>query len=133
VLSGIPKTLPALLRAYEASARAAAVGFDWVRADDVLDKLDEEVAEIRQEVQSGAVGQLSRAEEEVGDLLFAVANLSRKLGVEPEAALRRANEKFASRFDAMEAAFAGRGQQLSEASLAEMEAEWERIKSPRTS
>ena len=93
-LSGVPKTLPSLLRAYEISARAAAVGFDWARAEDVLDKIDEEVAEVRREVESGATGHLSRAEEEMGDLLFAIANLSRKLGIEPEAALRRANEKF---------------------------------------
>jgi MazG family protein len=127
-LGGVPKTLPSLLRAYEISARAAAVGFDWSRADDVLDKIDEEVAEVRREVESGATGHLSRAEEEMGDLLFAMTNLSRKLGVEPEAALRRANEKFTARFDAMERAFAARGQSLTSATLEEMEAEWERVK-----
>ena len=124
-LGGVPKTLPALLRAYEISARAAAVGFDWAKADDVLDKIDEEVAEVRREVESGATGQLSRAEEEMGDLLFAIANLSRKLGVEPEAALRRANEKFTKRFDAVERAFLSRGQSLSGATLEEMETEWQ--------
>ncbi len=128
-LSGVPKTLPALLRAYEVSARAAAVGFDWAKAGDVLDKIEEEVAELRQEVESGATGDLSRAEEEMGDLLFAIANLSRKLGIEPEAALRRANEKFTSRFDAVEHAFANRKQSLSDATLDEMEAEWQRVKS----
>jgi ATP diphosphatase len=127
-LSGVPKTLPSLLRAYEVSARAAAVGFDWVRAADVLDKIEEEVAELRREVESGAIGQLSRAEEEMGDLLFAIANLSRKLGIEPEAALRRANEKFTSRFDAVERAFVARNRPLSEATLDEMEAEWQRVK-----
>jgi nucleoside triphosphate diphosphatase len=127
-LGGVPKTLPSLLRAYEISARAAAVGFDWARADDVLDKIDEEVAEVRHEVESGATGDLSRAEEEMGDLLFAMANLSRKLGVEPEAALRRANEKFTARFDAMENAFSSRGASLSDASLEEMEAAWQKIK-----
>jgi len=130
-LSGVPKTLPALLRAYEVSARAAAVGFDWAKAGDVLDKIEEEVAELRQEVESGATGDLSRAEEEMGDLLFAIANLSRKLGIEPEAALRRANEKFTSRFDAVEQAFADRKQSMSDATLEEMEAEWERIKDKR--
>jgi MazG family protein len=128
-LSGVPKTLPSLLRAYEVSARAAAVGFDWARAEDVLDKIEEEVAELRREVESGATGDLSRAEEEMGDLLFAMANLSRKLGIEPEAALRRANEKFTSRFDAVEQAFAVRKQSLSEATLEDMEAEWQRVKS----
>ena len=128
-LSGVPKTLPSLLRAYEVSARAAAVGFDWARASDVLEKIDEEVAELRHEVESGATGDLSRAEEEMGDLLFAIANLSRKLGIEPEAALRRANDKFTSRFDAVERAFTARGRPLSEATLEEMDAEWRRVKS----
>ena len=127
-LSGVPKTLPALLRAYELSARAAAVGFDWAKASDVLDKIEEEVAEVRLEVESGATGHLSRAEEEMGDLLFAIANLSRKLGIEPEAALRRANEKFTKRFDAMERAFTARGQILSEVTLDAMEEEWQRVK-----
>lgn len=127
-LGGVPKTLPSLLRAFEISSRAAAVGFDWAKADDVLDKIEEEVAEVRHEVESGATGQLSRAEEEMGDLLFAIANLSRKLGVEPEAALRRANEKFTARFDAVERALAARGQSLNEATLEEMEAEWARAK-----
>jgi len=127
-LSGIPRTLPALIRAYEISARAATVGFDWQQADDVLDKIEEEVAEVRREVESGGTGDLSRAEEEMGDLLFAIANLSRKLGIEPEAALRRANEKFTTRFDALEHAFAARQMALSDATLDEMEAEWQRIK-----
>ena len=101
-LSGVPKTLPSLLRAYELSSRAAAVGFDWAKASDVLDKIDEEVAELRREVEAGATGDLSRAEDEMGDLLFSIANLSRKLGVEPEAALRRAGDKFSTRFGQME-------------------------------
>ncbi len=127
-LSGVPKTLPALLRAYEVSSRAAAVGFDWARPDDVLDKIEEEVAELRHEVESGATGHLSRAEEEMGDLLFAIANLSRKLGIEPEAALRRATDKFSNRFDAMEHEFAARGKRLNESTLDEMETEWQRVK-----
>jgi ATP diphosphatase len=94
----------------------------------VLAKIEEEVAEVRAEVESGAVGNLSRAEEEMGDLLFAIANLSRKLGIEPEAALRRANDKFTRRFDALEHAFAARGQSLSESTLEQMEAEWQRLK-----
>jgi nucleoside triphosphate diphosphatase len=128
-LSGVPKTLPSLLRAYELSSRAAAVGFDWSKASDVLDKIDEEVAELRREVESGATGDLSRAEDEMGDLLFSIANLSRKLGVEPEAALRRASEKFSGRFGEMEGALAARGVSLPDASLDEMEAEWQKAKS----
>jgi MazG family protein len=127
-LGGVPKTLPSLLRAYEISARAAAVGFDWARPADVVAKIEEEVEEVRREVDSGATGDLSRAEDEMGDLLFAIANLSRKLGIEPEAALRRANEKFTARFDAMERAFKERGRTLSELSLDEMETEWQRVK-----
>jgi MazG family protein len=127
-LSGVPKTLPSLLRAYEISARAAAVGFDWARPGDVIEKIEEEIAEVRREVEAGAAGHLSRAEEEMGDLLFAIANLSRKLGIEPEAALRRANDKFTKRFDAMEGAFGARGKALSEVTLDQMEEEWQRVK-----
>jgi MazG family protein len=128
-LSGVPKTLPSLLRAYEISSRAAAVGFDWARPADVLDKIEEEVDEVRREVESGATDDRSRAEEEMGDLLFAIANLSRKLGIEPESALRKANEKFTRRFEAVEAAFKASGRVMSDVSLEEMEAEWQRVKS----
>jgi MazG family protein len=127
-LSGVPKTLPALLRAFELSSRAANVGFDWARPGDVLDKLEEEVAEVRDEVQSGALGHMSRAEDEVGDLLFAVANLARKLGVEPESALRRANDKFVRRFEAVERAIQAQGRAVRDASLDELETEWQRVK-----
>jgi MazG family protein len=127
-LSGVPKTLPSLLRAYEMSSRAAAVGFDWEKATDVVAKIEEEVAEVRHEIETGTTGDLSRAEEEMGDLLFAIANLSRKLRIEPEAALRRATDKFATRFETMEQAFLARGRHLSEATLDEMEAEWGRVK-----
>jgi len=123
-LSGVPKTLPALLRAYEISARAAAVGFDWVGAADVLDKIDEEVRELRAEVTAGATGDLSRAEEEMGDLLFAIANLSRKLGVEPEAALRRATEKFTKRFEKMEGEAKAGGRTLEGMTLDAWEELW---------
>jgi len=128
VLSGVPKSLPALLRAYELSSRAATVGFDWAGPGDVLDKLDEEVAEIRQEVESGATGHLSRAEDEIVDLLFAVANLARKLGVEPESALRRANDKFMHRFEAVERRVTDQGRSMKDATLAELDAEWSEVK-----
>jgi MazG family protein len=127
-LSGVPRTLPSLLRAYELSARAAAVGFDWAGPGDVVAKMQEEVAEIREVIESGGASSSSRAEEEVGDLLFAVANLARKLGVEPEAALRLANDKFTSRFTAVEHALGDRGRSLSDATLDEMESEWQRVK-----
>jgi tetrapyrrole methylase family protein/MazG family protein/ATP diphosphatase len=127
ILGGVPRTLPALLRAYEMGSRAAAVNFDWQRAADVIAKIEEEVAELRAVVDDQA-GDRVRLEEEMGDLLFAIANLSRKLGIEPEAALRRADDKFARRFTELERRFAARGQSLQGSTLDEMEAEWERIK-----
>jgi MazG family protein len=127
-LGTVPPSLPALLRAYQVSSRAAKTGFDWTAARDVVDKIEEEVAELRQEVESGGLVDAARAEEEMGDLLFAIANLSRKLGIEPEGALRRATEKFTRRFTAMEQALTADGAALSERSLAEMEAEWQRQK-----
>ncbi len=130
LLSGVPLALPALLRAYEYSSRAATVGFDWVAARDVLDKIEEEVREIRQAVegQVSQVAQVAQIEEEVGDLLFAIANLSRKLGVEPEAALRRANDKFRERFTAVETRVESRGERLQDKTLEELEAEWQAVK-----
>ncbi|HEY2434261.1 MAG TPA: nucleoside triphosphate pyrophosphohydrolase [Vicinamibacterales bacterium] len=125
VLRGLAASLPSLLRAYEIGTRAAAVGFDWARPADVLDKIEEEVAELRRAVASE--GRL-RSEEEMGDLLFAIANLSRKLGIDPESALRRANGKFTSRFDALEARLHARGRSVHEASLEEMEREWAAVK-----
>ena len=99
LLKGVPKTMPALLRAHEISTRVATVGFDWERNDDVITKIEEEVAELRAASQEGR----ERTEEEMGDLLFAMANLARKLGVDAESALRKANEKF------LGALFQGRG------------------------
>lgn len=123
-LAGVPRTLPALLRAFEIGARAASAGFDWAGAGDVVDKIEEEVEELRH----AAAGDPAHVEEELGDALFALANLARKLGVEPESALRRANDKFTRRFEALERSFAGKGRAMSEAPLEEMEAEWQRLK-----
>jgi MazG family protein len=132
LLSGVPDTLPALLRAYEYGSRAAAVGFDWARAADVVEKIDEETREIRELVdqvgQVDQVAQVARVEEEVGDLLFAIANLSRKLGVEPESALRRANDKFRDRFGHVEARITARGERMQDKSLDELDAEWRAVK-----
>lgn len=125
-LSGVPKSLPALLRAYELSARAAAVGFDWVTADDVIAKIEEEVAELKDAAHTER--DAARVEEELGDTLFALVNLARKLGVEPEAALRGANEKFQRRFDAMERAARADGQHLHDLTLDEMESRWQQVK-----
>jgi tetrapyrrole methylase family protein / MazG family protein len=122
-LTGVPRTLPALLRAYELSARAAAVGFDWPSAADVLAKVDEEVAELREMVERHPQS-ARRVEEEMGDLLFSIVNAARKMGIEPEAALRVANEKFQQRFQGMERAAASQSQSLRDLSLEGMEQLW---------
>jgi MazG family protein len=127
-LGGVPKALPALLRTHEIGIRASAVGFDWERPADVVAKIEEEVEELRELVDNGASGADGRAEEEMGDLLFAIANLSRKLGIEPESALRKANDKFSRRFSAMESRLRAAGRSLSECALQEMEDEWGRVK-----
>jgi ATP diphosphatase len=124
-LAGVPEGLPALTRAAKLTSRAARVGFDWPNAEAVLEKLDEEVAEVRAELDAADPERLA---DEVGDLLFVLANLARKLGLEPEECLRRANRKFVTRFDRMEASAAARGLALSEMSLEAMEAEWQQIK-----
>ncbi len=128
LLSGIPPALPALLRAYQIGSRAASVGFDWVRPEDVIAKIQEEVDEIREVVAPGPAMDKTRQEEEVGDLLFAIANLSRKLGIEPETALRKANDKFTERFTTMEAQIAETGRTMRELRLDELEREWEKTK-----
>jgi nucleoside triphosphate diphosphatase len=125
VFDGIPKTLPALLASYEIGQRAAATGFDWHAASDVIDKIDEEVQELRDTLRDA---DRPRIEEELGDLLFAVANLARKLAIEPEAALRTANRKFTTRFAAMQQRLDARGLSLGQATLDQMEHEWEAVK-----
>ncbi len=125
LLRGIPKALPSLLRAHEIGSRVAAVGFDWAQTSDVVAKIEEEVAELRRAVEGEGV---ARAEEEMGDLLFAMANLARKLGIEPESALRKANEKFSARFEALERGFESSGRSIHDATLDEMEAEWRAVK-----
>jgi nucleoside triphosphate diphosphatase len=125
LLSGVPRAMPALLRAHEIGTRVAAVGFEWARAEDVIDKIEEEVAELREAV---AREGRERAEEEMGDLLFAIANLARKLGIEPESALRKANEKFTARFGTLEGRFEQQGRSVHEATLEEMEEVWEEVK-----
>jgi ATP diphosphatase len=127
LLNGIAPTLPALLRAFHISTRAASVGFDWAAAGDVVDKIQDEVDELRQEIAAREVDQ-ARAEEEMGDLLFAIANLSRKLGIEPETALRKANDKFTRRFTSMETAIVSSGRRMPEMTLEQLEEEWQRAK-----
>lgn len=122
ILDDVPVGLPGLSRAVKLQKRAARVGFDWNEARDVLAKINEETAELAEAVETKDA---DRIEDEFGDLLFVLANLSRHLGVDPEAALRRTNEKFISRFSHIENAL---GDRLDDASLEEMEALWTQAK-----
>jgi ATP diphosphatase len=124
-LAGVPVGLPALTRALKLTNRAARVGFDWPDAEQVLTKLDEEIRELRAEL---AGADPARLTDEVGDLLFVLANLARKLDLDPETCLRHANDKFSRRFNAMERAIEAGGRSLSEVSLDEMEAGWLQVK-----
>jgi ATP diphosphatase len=126
-LGSVPRSLPSLLRAFKIAKRAASTGFDWDTATDVIAKIEEEVAELR-ETLTAAPQDRTRAEEEMGDLLFAIASLSRKLDIEPEAALRRANDKFTRRFEAMEKRVTASGRTLEQMTLAQMEEVWEEVK-----
>ncbi len=124
-LADVPKALPALMRAEKLAKRAARVGFDWPDPDRVIEKLHEELEEIRT---ARAGGSASEIHEEVGDLLFVVANLARKLNVDPEVALRDANAKFERRFRGVEARLAEDGLTTRDASLDDMEAHWNSVK-----
>jgi ATP diphosphatase len=137
LLAGVPASLPALLAAYRLTQKAAGVGFDWPAAGAVLEKAEEEIAELRRALAlagAGGPGGERAAEaaaavaEEVGDLLLTVANLARKLDIDPEAALAAANRKFRRRFEHVERGLAARGRPLGEASLEEMDALWEEAK-----
>ena len=130
VLDDVPVGLPALARAAKLTRRAGRVGFDWPSTDQVFDKLHEEVAELRAEI---AAGDLDKAREEMGDLLFVVANLARKLEVEPEDALRGANAKFIRRFAFIEAELAKDGRAPEQSDLAEMDALWNAAKAAERS
>ena len=122
VLDDVPSALPALVRAEKLQKRASSVGFDWNNAEHVLDKIAEEAREVVE-----APTQAER-EEELGDLLFVIANLARHLKVDPEAALRAANAKFTRRFRHIEAKLAARGSSPAAATLEEMEALWQDAK-----
>ena len=124
-LAGIAHGLPGLTRALKLTARAARVGFDWPDAPAVLAKLDEEVAELRAELPAADP---DRLEDEMGDLFFVLANLARKLHLDPETCVRRANEKFARRFGAIEHHLAADGRTPADATLDEMEAAWQEAK-----
>ncbi|HDZ45963.1 hypothetical protein LCGC14_0053430 [marine sediment metagenome] len=125
VLDDVPRTLPALSRAAKLSKRAARVGFDWPDAKGVIAKIREELAEVEEAL---AEGDLSHAQEEVGDLLFAVTNLARSLKADPEQCLRATNAKFERRFRYVERELSAAQRPLSDASLDEMEMHWQAAK-----
>ena len=124
-LAGIPAALPALTRAAKLTRRAARVGFDWPDVGGVLDKLDEEIQELRAELPAADPARLA---DEVGDLLFVLANLARKLHLDPETCLRQANDKFTRRFEGIEQRLETAGKTPADSTLEEMEALWQAVK-----
>ncbi len=129
LLSGVAASLPSLVAALRMTQKAAGVGFDWPDAGGVLDKLDEELGELRRTLGAGErPADRGAAMEELGDLLFSVANLGRHLGIDPEAALAAANQKFRRRFEHVERRLAEDGKTLDRADLDEMERYWEEAK-----
>ncbi|HLJ73086.1 MAG TPA: nucleoside triphosphate pyrophosphohydrolase [Thermoanaerobaculia bacterium] len=130
VLAGVPQSLPALLKASRLTEKAARVGFDWRRAEDVFAKIDEEVQELRDAIDGRNPKHI---EEEVGDLLFSIANIARKLEVNAEEALQSANRKFTRRFESMERAVRSEGRNLDQLTLEQMDALWDEAKSAERS
>ncbi|RJP84166.1 MAG: nucleoside triphosphate pyrophosphohydrolase [Desulfobacteraceae bacterium] len=125
ILSGIPNDLPALLKALKIQSVVSRVGFDWEQPRDVLDKIKEEVREVEEAISSSDKDQM---EAEIGDLIFSVVNLARRLKVDPEAALRRTNKKFSSRFYEIEKVAKTKGLRLSEMPMEEKDRIWEEAK-----
>ena len=126
-LDGVARALPALMRAEKIQKRAARVGFDWASTGPVIDKIEEELGELRAEIEAGTVDH-GRLTDELGDVLFAVANLARHCKVDPEVALRATNDKFERRFRYVEQRLADQGRKPADASLDEMEAFWQEAK-----
>jgi nucleoside triphosphate diphosphatase len=129
---GVPRALPALLKAVRLTSRAADLGFDWERDADVLAKLDEEVAEFRAELESPPDADLAvhkaRVAGEIGDLLFTVVNVARRHGVDPEAALQGTNDKFRRRFEEVARRARAAGKSVKDTPLAELDALWDQVK-----
>lgn len=126
ILDDVPVHFPGLLEALKLTKKAAKVGFDWKETADILDKADEEIAELREAI---AEGDAPHIEEEIGDLLFVIVNLARRLDVEPETALKRTNRKFRERFKFVENGLKADGRGLETATLDEMDELWEKAKS----
>jgi tetrapyrrole methylase family protein/MazG family protein len=125
VLAGVPQSLPALLKASRLTEKAARVGFDWRRTEDVFEKLEEEIGELREAV---AKDDADAIHEEIGDLLFTIANIARKVGVNAEEALQSTNRKFTRRFGSMETAVRATERNLDQLTLEEMDALWDAAK-----
>ena len=132
LLDGVSRKAPALMEAHQLSTKAARVGFDWQRIEDIFDKLHEEIDELRDAINRHAESETeadhTRVRDELGDLLFAVTNIARHLQVEPEAALKSTNRKFRRRFQHIEEGLRKRNRALDEASLEEMEELWQEAK-----
>ncbi len=125
VLSGLPESMPALNMAFRMGEKAAGVGFDWQKADDVIGKLDEELSEVKAAAETGDSERLA---DEIGDLLFATASLARKLGIDPEQALKRALKKFKTRFEQLEKRVLASGRRFPDFSLPQLEEIWQDVK-----
>ena len=125
LLEGVPRSAPAVQRAQQIATRAGSVGFDWPSANEVIAKIKEETAEVEEAIASGSQDAM---EDELGDLMFAVVNLGRKLGLDADAALRRTNAKFERRFGGVLSRLADRGLLPEQSDLAEMDALWEEVK-----
>jgi MazG family protein len=128
VLDGVPSSLPALLKAYRMTEKAAAVGFDWRKPLDVMTKMNEEMAELEAELATGEAAANERVRAEMGDVLFVMANLARHLRVDPETALQGTNATFMRRFKAMEERAVASGRDFREMDLAEQDGLWEEVK-----
>jgi len=126
LLAGVPRAMPALLRASRLTEKAARVGFDWRRTEDVFAKLDEEIAEVHEAIESGDD---TKVHDEIGDLLFTIANIARKLDVNAEEALQSANRKFTRRFETMEKRVRAQDRNLDQLTLEQMDALWDEAKS----
>lgn len=127
-LGGLPRTMPALTAAFRIGEKAAGCGFDWEEANDVVMKIDEELAELKAEIFSEGERSPEKIENEIGDLLFAISSLSRKLAIEPEVALRKALTKFRARFESMEKEVRAQGKTMGDFSLDELEDIWQKLK-----
>jgi MazG family protein len=129
ILDDVPKAFPALIEANKVTKKAAKVGFDWENTGQIFDKLDEEVAELKSAINNKDEKEM---QEEIGDLLFVVVNLARKLGVEPENALKKTNRKFRKRFNFIEDELRLKEKTLEESDLREMDALWNKAKTSKS-